>query len=855
MSRTWLLVHRAYLPVLLLSLLSTGAFSQAADPQAGPAARLTQTDLARQAAHRPTFHPRELLVRYRGGVFFDAQDAASVESENGLSPIRFNSSLGIHRYGLPDSLSVAEALRRLRNDARIEFAEPNFVYYHHAVPNDGFYDNYGGVGTDLQKWYFDGIGGDRNLNAEAAWDVTTGRGDVVVAIIDSGIEQDHPDLVGNLWTNPGEIAGNGVDDDGNGFVDDTAGWDFYWNDNNPNPDYGDGFDNDFNGAADDGTFHGTFCASCVGATGNDGLGMTGAAWDCQLMAVKIFTDDGGAFVSDISDGITYAADNGADVISMSFGGGFSSSVQTAVNYAHAAGAVQVASAGNGNSSSAQYPSALNHVISVGASDSGSVYAGGSGDIDGRAWFSQYGTNAVDVVAPGVDIVGAGVGTVAGGNPGEDYWTLSQGTSFSCPLVAGEAALILSRSRDVGAGLDNDDVEAIIQNHTVNLPDDPNDSPNGGSSWDSLGRVDFAAAISAVQGGGPTNNPPVADAGPDQGGLTGQVLAFDGSGSFDPDSDPIVSYDWDFGDGTQDSGVSVMHSYGSPGVYTVTLTVSDGALTDDDTATVTVSDPSSGTDIYLVSVGNQSIPGLGTMRNEDVFIYDTGSGGYSWFLDGSDLGLASAAIDGLCLLPDGDVLFSLTGSFSIPGLVGGPGGSTTADDSDIIRFTPSSTGSNTSGVLTFHFDGSDVGLSSNGEDIDAISLDDNGNLVISTTGSMNANGLSGGRDEDLATFSASSLGASTSGSFSRLFDGSDVGLGGSGSDDVNAAHVGTGAAEIFLSCVGSFSASGLSGQDEDVFSFFPTSLGNSTSGSFADFFVGLAAGLPSSADINGVHVDE
>jgi len=829
-------------PTTLLCFLATPVLAQepvavALTPRVAPAPVQDE---------RPVFVADEIVIRFRNVAGPDDPGVLGVATRHELTLIKHNPWIGYHRYRLPEGLSVAQAIRSLRGEPTVETVEPNYYYYLHVVPNDAFYDNYNAQANDLQKWYFNGVGADRNLNAEAAWDVTQGRTDVVIAVSDTGVDLDHPDLAANIWTNPGEIAGNSIDDDGNGFVDDVNGWDFWSNDNDPNPDLGDGLDNDGNGAADDGTFHGSFSASCAAARSNNTTGCVGSAWNCKIMALKIFTDDGGAFTTDIADSITYAANNGADVINMSFGGPFSSTVQSAVNFAWGRGLVQVASAGNSNSSAQQFPASLAHVISVGASDSASVLGGGSGDIDGRASFSQYGTAAVDVVAPGTHLIGATVNSVADGSPGTPTYFIASGTSFSGPTVAGLAALVISRARDLSVAITNDDVENIIQTTANDMPDDPGDSPNGGSTWDNHGRVDFLAAVAAVSG--TPNQPPVANAGPDQSGNTGQSLTFNGSGSFDPDSGPsALTYSWNFGDGSPTaSGAVVNHSYSAAGNYTVTLTVDDGAATDNDTAAVTISNPpGGGRTIYFATTATTSYPGLSSMANEDIVAYDETAGTYSQYFDGSDVGLGSAAIDGIVLLSGGDILITLTAAFSVPG-VG------TADDSDIVQFTPSSLGPNTSGVFTLFFDGSDVGLTTNGEDIDAIGVSPAGKLVISTVSGVSANGASGA-DEDLLEFTGS-FGSATSGSFVLYFDGSDVGLSTTSDEDVDAAHVSALDGRIYLSTIGNFAVTGASGADEDIFRFTGTT-GSATSGTFNLYLDASTVGVPTAADICALFILE
>lgn len=466
---------------------------------------------------RPKFVPGEVLVKYRPS----AKRAAKQEIERmyQLTQGSHNWTLDIYRYQIPIDQDVRQVAAALANEPAVEFAEPNYYHYLHITPNDPLYSNLQFQGNtypnSLQRWVYNGVGSNRNVNGEAAWDITTGRQDVVVAVIDSGVLLNHPDLAPNIWRNPNEIANNGVDDDRNGFVDDTVGWDFRGNlplisrpDNDPNPDIGDGLDEDGNGAADDAATHGTFVAGIIAARGNDAAGIAGTTWSCRIMALKVFTDDGGASTQDIADAITYAASNGAAVINLSLGSEQPTQTQQmAVQFAHSRGAVIVASAGNDNSPQPNYPASYENVISVGASDYGGDFPLRiPPDINGRASFSQFGPQAVDVVAPGI-VASTTFLTRADqldgqGPAGEPTYDISGGTSFSGPLVAGLAALIISRARALNRSLTNDQVATIIQTTTVDLPDDPNDSPDAGPNWDGRGRVDMLAALNAVTGGPP-----------------------------------------------------------------------------------------------------------------------------------------------------------------------------------------------------------------------------------------------------------------------------------------------------------------------------------------------------------------
>ncbi len=811
-----------------------------------------ETGLSKPASSDPA-PPREdtmaveLLVKVRA-EFADGERA--VLSQHGLLVVRRIPKLGVLRCLLPAGASLETSLPSLSSDPRIEFAEPNVLFHTGVVPNDPIYASYAGHANDLGRWTFNGIGSDRNLNAEAAWALTTGRPDVVVAIVDTGMDLDHPDLAPNVWTNSGEIPGNGVDDDGNGYVDDVNGYDFRGNDPDPNPDLGDGIDNDNYAGADSNVFHGTFVSSLAAGRGNDGIGMAGAAWHSSLMACKVFTDDGGALSSDIAEAVVYAADNGASVINLSLGGAFSSTLQLAVNHAWTAGCVQVASAGNGNSSAPQFPASLPHVLSVGASDSGSVYAGGSGDIDGRAWFSQFGPAAVDVVAPGAKLAGASVRSAASGKPGLATWTIGSGTSFSAPLVSGLAALLIARSRDLGVTLSNDDLVLTIVATAKDLPDDPSDSPNAGETWDGSGRVDFLAALNSIAAPG-GNEPPGADAGSDRVASAGLWVDFDGRGSSDPNGDPL-DYQWEFGDGTPHaSGSVVTHAYQAAGTFVATLTVSDGQTVDSDTVEVIVGPDVLGPGTYVSFASATTLPGLGSVGRQDIVRHD----GSRWLLvfDGSDVGLANVNVDAFSMLADGDWLLSFDVPITIPDLHGGSGGDALVDDSDVVRFHPESLGETTAGSFSLYFDGSRVGLSTDVEDVDAIAFLPSGDLLLSITGNGRANGLTSFQDRDLVAFQASGLGSATAGTFSLWLDGSDVSLA-STAEDIDATFLSpTGA--VYLSTTGAFSAAGAAGQDEDVLRFTPTLTGSRTAGSFEVFLRGSSLGIPSTSDIDGFQIVE
>lgn len=292
---------------------------------------------------------------------------------------------------------------------QVALAERDFLVFPTLAPDDISF---------AQQWALENTGQtggtpDADIDAPEAWNITTGSRDVLVAVIDTGVDRSHPDLEANMWTNPGEIPGNGIDDDGNGFVDDVYGWDFFSGDNNP-------MDEDS---------HGTHCAGIIGAVGNNRSGISGVCWQVSMVGIR-FLGPGGGTTSDAIESIYYAASLGVDLTSNSWGGGgMSLLLQDAIEDAGAQNIAFVAAAGNDGTDNdllPHYPSSFttNSIISVASSTAS----------DTRSGFSNFGRVSVDVAAPGTGIYS----TV----PGSMYHSMS-GTSMAAPHVAG--ALALARS--------------------------------------------------------------------------------------------------------------------------------------------------------------------------------------------------------------------------------------------------------------------------------------------------------------------------------------------------------------------------------------------------------------------------
>ena len=389
----------------------------------------------------PTIHPsqtasRQLLVKFREGSSQNLwsqllQPYAFTSMQTLYSPSKylqaFSQQLSPWQLVTFDSAtSAGESFDALRNSPDIEYVAPNWKFQLQSLPND----------YSPEQWGLHNDGRDNgavgaDIDAELGWRLRTSAENVVVAVIDSGIDYTHPDLANNMWTNPGEIPGNNIDDDGNGFVDDVHGYDFGDKDGDPM----------------DVNSHGTHVAGIIGAVGDNNTGVTGVAWRTQLMAVKVFSDEANfAYTSDIVKGILYAADMGARISNNSYGAVFTDAVAEkifnrpiadAIGYANDAGMLFVAAAGNDGlnadtSIPVTSPATIDHpnVISVAASTRA----------DQRASFSNHGETGADIAAPGADILS----TVPGG--GYDSYS---GTSMASPFVAGAAALVAAEFPDIG----------------------------------------------------------------------------------------------------------------------------------------------------------------------------------------------------------------------------------------------------------------------------------------------------------------------------------------------------------------------------------------------------------------------
>ncbi len=384
----------------------------------------------------------EILVKFKPEV-----EEETIDKINKKFGVEIKKKLRIkntYRLKVPPAKTINEMLRKYKEDPNVEFAEPNYIRKAFVNPNDPY-------STDPPQW------GIHKIQAPQAWDTETGEESVVIAILDTGVDYDHEDLAGNMW------------DDGGG----RCGYDAVNNDFDPDDDHSES--------------HGTHCAGIAAAVTHNATGIAGVSWKSEIMAVKVLDENGSGTLAWELDGIDYAVDNGADIISMSFGTvtyppPSSEQEQNAINVAYNKGCLIVAASGNDNQPYVAYPAAYENVVAVGASDEGDERC------DSVDWGAGYGSNygeELDVMAPGNNILstvimGTGIGF------GDNNYDYMNGTSMSTPFVSGLGALIISHL----GGLAPSDVRRIIEKTADDI---------GSSGWDQetgWGRINAYSALTA-----------------------------------------------------------------------------------------------------------------------------------------------------------------------------------------------------------------------------------------------------------------------------------------------------------------------------------------------------------------------
>lgn len=350
-------------------------------------------------------NPQTLELVLHWGSSVQQMDKIALREQLSVLQVRELNRGEIERWAFSSEVDQKQALLFLQKSRYIEWVEPNIHRTLYAVPSESSYPT--------QLW------GLEKMKLPQAWEITTGNHQVVVAVLDDSVEINHPDLAANIWVNEGEVSGNGVDDDGNGYVDDVHGWDFRNGDNDPSADL----------KANEG--HGTAVAGVLGAVGDNGIGTVGVAWNVSIMPLKFGFD-----VASGLEAVQYAIENGADILVTSFGGpAYSNTENLAMQLLLEAGVLVVSSAGNDHADNDRvpdYPSSADfeNIIAVAA----------SGSDERLTEWSSRGQTSVDLMAPGEEIYTT---QKEGYINSSGLYGSVDGTSFSAPYVAGIAALLKS----------------------------------------------------------------------------------------------------------------------------------------------------------------------------------------------------------------------------------------------------------------------------------------------------------------------------------------------------------------------------------------------------------------------------
>ncbi|MGE0725973.1 MAG: S8 family serine peptidase, partial [Alphaproteobacteria bacterium] len=663
-------------------------------------------------------------------------------------------------YGLAAE-AVAEALRR---SGIVENAEPNYVISASITPNDPNFSKQWALHNTGQAYATSGgapVAGsaDADIDAPTAWDMQTAA-EVVVAVIDSGINLTHPDLVDNLWRNEDEVAGNGIDDDGNGYVDDYYGYDFHNGDADPSDDNG----------------HGTHVAGIIAAEGNNGIGVAGVAWNATVMAVKFLDATGSGLTSNAIAALNYAVANGAAISNASWSGaGHSTLLSNAIAAAGAAGHLVVAAAGNNGVDlevSPRYPVShdLDNIIAVAATD----------DDDLLASYSNYGADSVDLAAPGSNIYST---------LGTGYAFLS-GTSMATPYVTGAATLVWS----VNPALTWQEVKDIILASVDPLPALDGKVATGG-------RLNLTAALQAAGGAPPPPPPPIGVSiealSADKAEGTGGTTAFTFRVTLDAPAPEALSVSYsvigaganaatggDFQGGVLPVGTASF----ALGATTATISIQvagDATVEADEGFQVTLQNPSEGMSIAATGA-------FGTIRNDDVVAQGqtiTGTSGANSLSGG-------AGDDTIYGLEGKD---QLTGAAGADLLDGGPGADTmtggNGDDTFVVAQSADVVSEAAGGGIDLVLASIAYTLPANVEDLTLT-----GTANVAGTGNAGANRITGNGGRNTLTGN----------------DGADRLDGGAGNDSL----LGGGGDDTLIGGLGKDTLNGGGGRDVLVFDVAP-----------------------------------
>ena len=585
----------------------------------------------------PKYVPGEIIVKFKPGV----SDKAIVDwnQGRGCSVLSTSKSAGFKRLKIAKRKTVEEMVEIYKRNPNVEYAEPNYIVHAFWVPNDPYY-NY--------QWHLDnaGYGG---INMESAWDITKGDPNVIVAVIDTGVAyEDYEEFVDN----PGRGKDYWITYQQAPDLADTnfvAGYDFVNDDDHPNDDEG----------------HGTHVAGTIAQSTNNSIGVAGVAFDTSIMPIKVLDSSGSGTYADIADGIYFAADNGAKIINMSLGGTSGSiTLENAVAYAYGKWVTIICASGNdGSATTVSYPAAYDaYCIAVGATR-----------YDEAVAYYSNGGPSLDLTAPGGDITvdqnedGFADGVLQqtfGDNPTDwDYW-FYQGTSMAAPHVSGVVALLIAHA--VATTPTPDEIREALQSTAED---------KGSPGWDSeygWGIVDAYAALNYTS---EPNIQPVANANGPYTGTEDTAVTFDGSGSSDPDGDPLT-YKWDFGDGSTGAGVSPTHTYIAGGEYTVTLVVNDGKV--DSTPDTTTADIAEVNDSPVADAGPDQTASVGeivTFDGSGSYDIDDGIVAYHWDFGDKTTGSGVTTTH----------TYSIAGTYTVT-LTVTDNGNLTATDTTIVKVT-------------------------------------------------------------------------------------------------------------------------------------------------------------------------